>query len=206
MFKRLLKKSVPNRRAEPSSASLTRLVPGTDQADRAMELLLSAPILVPFSEAEAALLIRHMSLLPFEAGDMLIQQGDRENTGHLLMLLDGDATVETVTVSRDNPMTMTVLSPGSILGEMSVLDGAPRSVSCRADSPVLCASLTRATLKQLTDQAPAVAAKLMMMIAARLTLRLRDNTDKLRLYVQLVEAMKNEVSSLPTDTEPTPLN
>lgn len=127
---------------------------------------------------------------------MLLREGDSAHTSHLLMLLEGEATAETVTVSRDKPMTMTVLQPGAVLGEMGLLDGAPRSISCRADTEVLCASLTRAAVLQLTEHAPSVAAKLMMLVASRLTLRLRDNTEKLRLYVQLVQAMQGEIEKM----------
>ena len=49
---------------------------------------------------------------------------------------------------------------------------------------------------QLTEHAPIVAAKLMMLVSSRLTLRLRDNTEKLRLYVQLVQAMQGEIDKM----------
>jgi CRP/FNR family transcriptional regulator, cyclic AMP receptor protein len=195
MFDYLRKKQPPAASPPVASKSIssTRFMPGTPEADLAAELLCNAPILVSFSPQEAAVLVRHMSMLKFSAGDMLLKEGDHQNTGYLLMILDGEATAETVTVSREAPMTMTVLTPGAILGEMSLMDNAPRSVSCRADSNVLCASLTRASLLQLTEHAPTIAAKLMMMISSRLTLRLRDNTEKLKLYVQLVQAMQGEL-------------
>jgi CRP/FNR family transcriptional regulator, cyclic AMP receptor protein len=197
MFDYLRKKQAPAAALPPASKSIisTRFVPGTPEAGLAAELLCSAPILAPFSPQEAAVLVRHMSMLRFNAGDMLLTEGDRQNTGYLLVVLDGEATAETVAVSREAPMTMTILTAGSVLGEMSLMDNAPRSVSCRADSDVLCASLTRSSLLQLTEHAPAIAAKLMMLISTRLTLRLRDNTEKLKLYVQLVQAMQGELDS-----------
>jgi CRP/FNR family transcriptional regulator, cyclic AMP receptor protein len=196
MFDRIRNKATATPPAAVKSVISTRLVPGTPEAELAAELVCSAPILAPFTAPEAAVLVRHMSILRFKAGEMLITEGDRDNTTYLLLILEGEVTAETLAVSRQSPMTMTVLSPGSVLGEMSMLDGAPRSVSCRADSEVLCASLTRASLLQLTEHAPTIAAKLMMMISSRLTVRLRDNTEKLKLYVQLVQAMQGEIDAM----------
>ena len=193
MFENLRKKPVV---AAPAAVSSTRFIPKSPEAELAQELLCSAPLLAPFTAHEAAVLVRQMSVLRFKAGEMLLREGDSVNTAYLLMLLDGDATAETLAVSREKPMTMTVLEPGAVLGEMGLLDGAPRSVSCRADTDVLCASLTRAAVLQLTEHAPIVAAKLMMLVSSRLTLRLRDNTEKLRLYVQLVQAMQGEIDKM----------
>jgi CRP-like cAMP-binding protein len=111
-------------------------------------------------------------------------------------LLDGEVTVETIVVSRTAPITVSVLGPGSLIGEMGLLDGAPRSASCTAMSDVRCAVLTRDAMTQLLNDDPRTAAKLMMAICLRIAQRMRENQDKLKLYAQLTQAMNEEINDL----------
>jgi CRP-like cAMP-binding protein len=89
-----------------------------------------------------------------------------------------------------------VLGPGSLIGEMGLLDGEPRSASCTAVSTVRCAILTRDALNQLLNDDPRTAAKLMMAISLRIAERMRESADKLKLYAQLTQAMQEEINNL----------
>jgi CRP/FNR family transcriptional regulator, cyclic AMP receptor protein len=94
-----------------------------------------------------------------------------------------------------------VLGPGSLIGEMGLLDGAPRSASCIAMSEVRCALLTRDALNQLLNDDPSTAAKLMMAISLRIAQRMRESQEKLKLYAQLTQAMNEEINELmPSDS------
>jgi CRP/FNR family cyclic AMP-dependent transcriptional regulator len=42
---------------------------------------------------------------------------------------------------------------------------------------------------------PTIAAKLILTMASRMADRLRDNTDKLKMYVQLTQLMQQELNS-----------
>jgi CRP-like cAMP-binding protein len=97
---------------------------------------------------------------------------------------------------RSTPMTVTVLGPGSLIGEMGLVDGSPRSASCTALTDLRCATLTRADLNRLLDEEPRAAAKLMMSIAMRIAERMRDSQGKLKLYTQLTQAMNEEINEL----------
>ena len=61
---------------------------------------------------------------------------------------------------------------------------------------LLCATLTRAALQKLTEQEPRTAAKLLLAISTRIAERLRDVTDKVRLYSDLVQVMQQEIDHL----------
>jgi hypothetical protein len=56
--------------------------------------------------------------------------------------------------------------------------------------------LTREAMLQLLTDDPKMGAKLMMAIAMRVAQRLRDNTQKLKKYVQLTKAMQQEIDHL----------
>ncbi len=114
----------------------------------------------------------------------------------MVLVLDGEVTVESIVVSRVSPITVTVLGPGSMHGDVGLIDGLPRSASCTASTDLRCAVLTRAGMTQLLDDRPKICAKLMRAIAMRTGERLRDNTEKLKKYVQLTKAMQQEIDHL----------
>ena len=79
---------------------------------------------------------------------------------------------------------------------MGLLDGAPRSASCTALTQIRCALLTRASLNQLLEDDPITAAKLVLAISLRISERLRESQEKLKLYAQLTQAMNEEINEL----------
>jgi CRP/FNR family cyclic AMP-dependent transcriptional regulator len=94
-----------------------------------------------------------------------------------------------------------VLGPGSLMGEMSLIDGAARSATCTASTDVRCAVLNRESLEALITEEPATAAKLLSAEAQRLSRRLRESDIKLQLYSQLVFSMQQEIDRLVPDLD-----
>jgi CRP/FNR family transcriptional regulator, cyclic AMP receptor protein len=167
-----------------------------DAQDEAARLLTMPSALTELSLADARLVIGYTRVCRFAAGTTVILQGDSEQTDLMFLVLAGDVTVETITVQRANATVMTVLGPGNLIGEMGLLDGAPRAASCVADTEVTAAVLTRDDLSLLIRDHPAVAAKLLVAISQRMAARLRESTQKLRAYTQLTRVMQQEIESL----------
>ena len=162
----------------------------------AAELLAAPSALVQLSLAEAHVVVSYMRPRHIPAGTVFIREGDDHNTGFMVLVLEGDVVVETIVVSRVSPIALTVMGPGSLHGDLGLVDGLPRSASCTASSEINCAVLTRESLLQLLKEKPSIAAKLMMAIAVRMGERVRDNNDKLKKYVQLTKAMQQEIDHL----------
>jgi len=159
-------------------------------------LLLRAPTaLMQLSEAQALTVLGYMRAQCFKSGTLIIRQGDTADTGYMVLVLDGEVTVENLIARRFNPVTVNVLGPGSLIGEMSLVDGAARSASCTASTDVVCALLTRQALEALIAEQPATAAKLMTAVAQRLVQRLRDSAHKLQIYSRLVQTMQQEIDA-----------
>jgi len=97
-----------------------------------------------------------------ETGAMLAHQGRRERD--FLLILDGAARVE-----RDGKV-LAHLKTGDFFGEMSLVDGAPRSATVIADSPCVLLVIDRRPFRKLLDSDP----KLETKILATLCQRLRD--------------------------------
>ena len=165
-------------------------------AELAATMLADAKALFQLSLSEARTVVRYMQPHRITEGTTFIQEGDTEATDFMLLVLDGDVTVETIVVSRTKPVTVNVLGPGSLIGEMGLLDGEPRSASCTAATDLRCAILTRSALKKLLADDPKTAAKLLLAISLRIAARMRETAEKVKLYAQLTQAMQQEIDAL----------
>ncbi len=164
--------------------------------ERAAELLTAPSALMQLTLEEARIVVGYMSPRRIADGTTFIREGDAADQGFMALVLEGEVVVESITVSRTEPLTITVLGPGSLVGEVGLVDQAPRSASCTACTDVLCAILTREALAALVEEAPRMGAKLLLAISARLAERLRDNARKLRLYAKLAVSMRLEIDRM----------
>ncbi len=177
-------------------------VDASSSAHEAARLLRAPTALMQLGEAEALVVVGFMQPRRFKRGTTIIRQGEADDTGYMVLVLSGEVTVENVIARRNDPVTLNVLGPGSLIGEMALVDGGARSASCTASTTVDCAVLTREALEALIAEQPATAAKLMTAVAQRLAERLRENAHKLQVYGQLVQTMQQEIDALmPTGDE-----
>ena len=199
MLKNLVGKFRRTAAAAPETMSpdeRDRSVKGSNTAELAARLLIAPTALMQLTPEEAMIVVSYMSPLKIPRGTRFIKEGDKTDTAYMVLLLEGEVTVENIAVSRSEPVTVTVLGPGSLIGEMGLVDGEARLASCTATTTVRCANLTRAALEKITADDPATAAKLILAIALRIAERLRDTTGKLKLYSQLVLAMQQEIDHM----------
>jgi CRP-like cAMP-binding protein len=197
MFQKLFSKKAPADAQESvMSTERLRAIEGSSSADLAAEMLTAPSALMQLTHEEARVVVSYMQPRKIAEGVTFIKEGDTKETDFMLLVLDGEVTVESIVVSRTEPITVTVLGPGSLIGEMGLLDGEPRSASCTAMSSLRCAILTREALNQLLDDDPRTAAKLMMAVSLRIAERMRESAEKLKLYAQLTQAMQQEIEKL----------
>ncbi len=173
-----------------------RAIEGSSAAELAAKLLIAPTALMQLTPEEAFTVVSYMTPRRIPMGTIIIKEGDESDTGFMMLLLEGEITVENIVVSRRTPVTVTVLGPGSLIGEMGLVDGQARLASCTASTDSRCAVLTRAALEKLGEQNPQTASKLMSAIALRIAERLRDTSEKLKMYTQLVQAMQQEIDHL----------
>ena len=176
--------------SSPESVASLR---SASRRDYAAQLLTAPAALMQLSLTEAKIVVSYMRPERVPAGETFITEGDSENTGFMVLLLDGEVLVESISVSRTTPVTITVLKSGSLIGEMGVLDTGPRSASCTASTDIQCAVLTRDALESLIAEQPAIGAKFLLAISARIAERYRDTQKKLRLFARLASTMQQEL-------------
>jgi len=96
-------------------------------AENAARLLCAPGGLVRLTLEEARVVVRYMTPRFIPAGTTFIQEGDAGDGGFMALLIQGAVVVEQITVKRTEPITVRVLGPGSLVGEMGLVDNEPRS-------------------------------------------------------------------------------
>ena len=173
-----------------------KAIEGSSAAESAANLLIAPTALMQLTKQEAKVVISYMLPRKIVSGTTFIREGTKDDTGYMILLLEGEVTVENIVVSRKSPVTVTVLGPGSLIGEMGLLDGQARLASCIASTDVRCAVLSRSALEKLSQEQPETACKLLLAISSRISERLRETSEKLKMYSQLVQAMQQEIDHL----------
>ena len=182
----------------PADAAPVRIRPLTELprlAETAAGMLSRPKAMVQLTLDEARLVTTRMGLVAFAAGDTLLREGAESASGHMLLLLEGEVSVDSEAAGGpEAPLALSVLGPGEIIGEMALLDGSPRAVSCTAVSAVQAAGLSRRGLEDLMAERPVVAAKLVVVLATRIADRLRAVSQQVQVYAQLAAESHDELS------------
>ncbi len=111
----------------------------------------------------------------YDRGELLFVEGEVGDA--LLILVSGSVTVFRTSADGERA-ALNVLEPPEVLGEVALLDGAPRSASVEATEPTLVLSLSRAEFFGLLRHQPAVLEPLMRQLGTmvrRLTEQAADH-------------------------------
>ncbi len=163
--------------------------------DKAANLLVTQGALVELSLSDARTVIRYMRPRRIPAGAVFMRQGESGVDDTMLLILEGEATVEQETTGTDDSLIVSVIGPGSLLGEMAILDGEPRSATCIAATDLAVAELPRDGLRKLIKEEPEVSARLLLAVSKRMSERLRETNRKLKSFAQLSRALQQELDA-----------
>lgn len=94
-------------------------------------------------------------------GASVVREGELGNTFYVI--LEGEAKVV-----APSGRVLSRLLPGEYFGEISLLDGGPRTANVVAETPLTMLALERAAFLKMVEQEPAVAVKLMRHAASML--------------------------------------
>jgi CRP/FNR family transcriptional regulator, cyclic AMP receptor protein len=160
-------------------------------AQQAADLLRAPRTNFPLSTEDAVRVVNYMRLVNFPRGSVLFREGDDSRSNYMLLLLEGEVAVDTSHGNSADPsVPISVIGPGSVIGEMALIDGAPRSASCTAVSSVVAAGMSRQGLELLLNEHPAVAARLLIVLAQFTAERLRAMSDQLQLYAKINDQLR----------------
>jgi CRP-like cAMP-binding protein len=122
--------------------------------------LAGVPMFADFTKRHLNRLASEADELTFQPGQTVVREGDLGET--LFVVLEGEAKVV-----RHKKKVGEVL-PGDFFGELSAIDGGPRTASVIAVTPLRVLRLFRRTLTSLIEDEPQVTMKLMDGITRRL--------------------------------------
>lgn len=105
----------------------------------------------------------------FQGGEVIVRQFDKNSD--LIIILDGNAQIKTF---KDEMIAE--VGPGSLIGEVSLVDEQPRSATIRSIQFTDVAILPAAKLRELIERDSALAAGVYKNIAQTLCTRLRHAT------------------------------
>lgn len=162
----------------------------------AARLLVTPSALDDLTLRDAVKIVGYMKPRAFSAGTVFIREGEKKRNDYMLLVLEGDISVESTGVGDDSQMVVRILGPGSLIGELGLVDGEPRSATCRAVTDVAAAVLTRTALMRLLKDDPSVGARLLLAITKRMADRLRETTRKLKNFARMNLALQQELTAM----------
>jgi len=128
------------------------------------KLLASVSLFSSLDEKELELLLGTTTTKRLKAKEVLFRKGDPGN--QLYGILSGSLKVmATGTDGKD--VMFTLMGPGEVIGEISILDGGERSASAAAVEPTELMTLHRRELIPFLEQHPAATIGLASVLAAR---------------------------------------
>lgn len=128
--------------------------------DQKLDLLRSVSLFKGLGDGEIRRLGELVDEVDLPAGRVLMTQG--EHGAEMLIVVDGSASV----VRDGQPLDD--CGPGSILGEISLLDGGPRTATVTLTAPSRLLILGRREFHSLMDEFPDVRLRILETVADRL--------------------------------------
>lgn len=169
--------------------------PGVDLREHAAHLLMQAAPLAGMGHDEARVVVDAMRPLHLLADTLLFEEGDAVDNDYMVLVLDGQLRVLSNNGVPGDEVVISVIGPGSLVGEMGVIDGGPRSASCTALTDVKLGVLSRTSLLALIETQPGAAARLMLGVAKGLAERLREGNRRLRTLSRVTRALQSELDA-----------
>ncbi len=147
-----------------------------EHEEKTRDYMLTLALFDAFKSEDLDILARHMNYSEILRGEYLFTEGDQGD--YLCFVVRGLLEVLKKTAQGDY-RTIARLGKGSTIGEMSIIDKAPRSASVIARQPTIVLILTKKGFDLLTDRHPAVSITLLKKIMRLLSLNMRRTSSKL---------------------------
>lgn len=120
--------------------------------------------------AQAAV-ARYLEPMRFPKGECLMREGDPGDGCYLVD--EGEVRLEIRPVHADSESVLGYLPAGSVVGELSLLDGKPRSASAYAHSDVVARRLSHERFEALCKEDPGLGAGILGLLGRQVAAKLR---------------------------------
>jgi CRP/FNR family cyclic AMP-dependent transcriptional regulator len=124
-----------------------------------LDHLSQVPLFNALSKRELQRIARASDELQVKKGTMLLEQGVDGHEAYIVV--DGSATV------RRNGKKVATLSSGAVVGELSLLDGGPRTATVTADTDMSLLVISQPQFSGVLEEVPALSRKMLTALAVR---------------------------------------
>ena len=123
-------------------------------------VLQTVPLFAGLSRRHVGKIAKAGRIVRFHHGTEIVRAGEAGDV--LYVVLDGEASV------RKPRARMLTVDTGSFFGELSLLDGGPRTATVVAQGDVVCFALRRAAFAKVLRTEPAIGIAILAELASRL--------------------------------------
>lgn len=123
---------------------------------------------------------QHFKAVHANKGESILHEGFHDTS--LAVIAKGSVDIVKKD-SHENNRTLTNIGTGKTLGEMSFVDGEPRSANCVAAADTVVLVMTKAEFEKLVESCPKLACRLLMQISKTLSQRLRKTSGQLVEFI-----------------------
>jgi MFS superfamily sulfate permease-like transporter len=127
-------------------------------------------LLRDFTPDQINRLLLHLDRQEWAAGSSVFRQD--EPGRHLFLVTRGRASARLV--SAEGAIRLATFAPGTVFGELAILDGGPRSATVTADGALTTFALSDDSFRALQAREPDVAIKILSALGRELSNRLRQ--------------------------------
>ena len=126
--------------------------------------LKNVPLFESLPEEDLDRLCEMITEVRLSPGDELFTEGDQGNTAYVIK----EGEIEILKASDGREILLAVRKPGEVIGEISLLDAAPRMASGRARMNSVLLAVSHEQLNHLINTSPSAARALLHTVASRL--------------------------------------
>lgn len=137
----------------------------TPLRDQMVKLLRGSALLDALPESELRELATRVHRSQHEAGETIFRKGD-EGSG-MMVVLRGRVKITSVGASGSE-VILNVIEPGQVFGEMTLVDGEPRSADAVAAKPSELITVWRRDFLPMLSRQPEAALEMMQVLSRRL--------------------------------------
>jgi CRP-like cAMP-binding protein len=138
---------------------------GRDRPDRPLgkrgaDILAQVPLFAGLSRRHLKQIAEHADEIAFRQGESIVEVD--QPGGSFYVILEGEVRVIRGT------RTIAHMGPGEFFGEISLLDGGPRTATVIAETPVVAVRVFKRSFDKVVTQEPRVASQILAVVARRL--------------------------------------
>lgn len=138
-----------------------------------VDLMRRIPFFAQIEPSKLKLIAFTSERIAFEPGQIIFQQGDIADAAYIIIEGSADILVN----APNGPIVVAEVGRDSIVGEVGILCGVPRTATVKARQRLVCLRIAKEQFLQLIKEFPQIAYAVMREMALRLeaaTLKLRS--------------------------------